>query len=65
MQNWKNFLLKGAKLKQFNYVKGKKSEKLACDYLKKKKYKILEINYTNIIGEIDIIAKEKNVRYFS
>ena len=51
-------------MKQFNYVKGKKSEKLACDYLKKKKYKILEINYTNIIGEIDIIAKDKRAIVF-
>ena len=64
MQNWKNFLLKGAKLKQFNYVKGKKNEQLAYEYLKKRKYKILEINYVNAIGEIDIIAKDKNAIVF-
>ena len=51
-------------MKQFNYVKGKKCEKLVCDYLKKKKYKILEMNYANAIGEIDIIAKDKNTIVF-
>ncbi|MDN5342801.1 YraN family protein [Oceanotoga sp. DSM 15011] len=35
---------------------GKKYEKIAFEYLKKEKYKILELNYTTKIGEIDIIA---------
>lgn len=39
---------------------GIKGEQLAVDYLKKKKYEILERNYTTKIGEIDIIAKLKN-----
>ena len=47
-----------------NITKGKFGEKLALKHLKKLKYKILEVNYTNKIGEIDIIAKEKDVIVF-
>lgn len=53
--------------KKTNTLKiGPIGEKLACDYLIKNKYKILETNYTNKIGrrlgEIDIIAmKEKSL----
>lgn len=36
---------------------GKKGEAQAVSFLKKKGYKILKINYTNKIGEIDIICK--------
>lgn len=43
---------------------GKKNEIIAKNYLKKKKYKILECNYKNKVGEIDIIAKEKNYIVF-
>jgi putative endonuclease len=43
---------------------GKESESLAVRHLKKKGYKILEQNYRNKIGEIDIIAKEKGVLVF-
>jgi putative endonuclease len=43
---------------------GKKSESLAVRYLKKNGYKILEQNYRNKLGEIDIIAKEKNTLVF-
>ena len=35
---------------------GKRSEIIASDFLKKKGYKILEVNYKNKIGEIDVIA---------
>jgi len=37
---------------------GTQSEALAAQYLKLKGYRILESNYRNRIGEIDIIAKE-------
>ena len=43
---------------------GKESESLAVKYLKKNGYKILEQNYRNKIGEIDIIAKEKGTLVF-
>ena len=43
---------------------GEKSENLAAWYLKKNGYKILEQNYRNRMGEIDIIAKEKKTLVF-
>lgn len=43
---------------------GKRSEIIAADYLKKKGYKILETNYKNKVGEIDIIAKDKDYIVF-
>ena len=39
---------------------GKKSESIAAKHLKKNGYKILEQNYRTKLGEIDIIAKDKN-----
>ena len=45
-------------------IYGKRSEIVAANYLKKKKYKILETNYKNDIGEIDIIAKDKDYIVF-
>lgn len=46
-------------MKLFNKSKGDKGENAAADYLKNLKYKIIEVNYRSIYGEIDIIA-EKN-----
>ncbi len=43
---------------------GKESESVAVRYLKKNGYKILEQNYRNKLGEIDIIAKDKNTLVF-
>ena len=43
---------------------GKKSESVAVKYLKKQGYKILEQNYSNELGEIDIIAKDKKTLVF-
>ena len=40
------------------------SEAIACNYLKEKGYKILQTNYKNKLGEIDIIAQEKNTLVF-
>ena len=39
-------------------ILGTKGEVLAKDFLKKKGYKIIEVNFSNQIGEIDIIAKQ-------
>ena len=43
---------------------GKIGEDLACDLLKNKGYQILERNWGNKWGEIDIIAKDKNTIVF-
>lgn len=43
---------------------GNWGENLAVDFLKKKKYKILEKNFYTPLGEIDIIAKEKKKLVF-
>ena len=39
---------------------GKEGEKIAAAYLKINGYRIIEINFRCPIGEIDIVAKEKN-----
>ena len=43
---------------------GKKGEIIVCNFLKKKKFKILQMNYKNKVGEIDIVAKQKNYIVF-
>ena len=43
---------------------GKSGEELAVAYLKKKGYKIIEQNYRNKLGEIDIIAKDHKTLVF-
>jgi len=43
---------------------GKKYEIIATNYLKQKGYKILENNYKNVIGEIDIICKDNDIIVF-
>ena len=43
---------------------GKVGEELAVAYLKKKGYKIIEQNYRNKLGEIDIIAKDHKTLVF-
>lgn len=50
--------------KRFNKVTGDNGEKLAIKYLKQKHYRIIETKYKNKIGEIDIIAKYKNILVF-
>lgn len=47
-----------------NKIKGDKGEIVAQNFLKDKKYQILEVNYKNHIGEIDIIAKQGKVIVF-
>ena len=43
---------------------GKKSERLAAEFLKRTGYRILETNYRSKLGEIDIIAREKGTLVF-
>ncbi|MCB2147683.1 MAG: YraN family protein [Deltaproteobacteria bacterium] len=43
---------------------GKKSERLAEEFLKRTGYRILETNYRSKMGEIDIIAMEKRTIVF-
>ena len=43
---------------------GRMGENLAIEYLTDKGYVILETNYRNKIGEVDIIAYDKNVLVF-
>jgi putative endonuclease len=43
---------------------GQDSESIAVRHLKKNGYKILEQNYRNKLGEIDIIAKDKQTLVF-
>jgi putative endonuclease len=43
---------------------GKKGEELALRFLKKRGYRIIEKNYVCKMGEMDIIAKEKDTFVF-
>lgn len=43
-----------------NILKGKKGELIAKEYMKSKGYIILELNYRNKIGEIDLIVLDEN-----
>ena len=43
---------------------GKKGEEVALRFLKKKGYRIIEKNYVCKMGEMDIIAKEKDTLAF-
>jgi len=43
---------------------GNFGEQLACDFLKKKKYKIIERNFQNKFGEIDLITRDRNQLVF-
>ena len=43
---------------------GKEGERIAADFLKKNGYRICETNFRCPIGEIDIIARDKNTLVF-
>ena len=51
-------------MKELNHVLGVQGELLAKDFLTKKWYKILKLNYKTKIGEIDIVAKFKDTYVF-
>ncbi len=38
---------------------GKLAELKACEYLQKKRYKLLDVNYSSRFGEIDLIMKKR------
>jgi putative endonuclease len=44
--------------------RGNKGEGIAADFLKKSGYKVLARNYTNKVGEIDIIAQKNKAVVF-
>lgn len=47
-----------------NYQNGHDAEKRAADYLKKQKFKILNLNWKTRYCEIDIVAEKKKVIWF-
>ncbi len=47
-----------------NKIKGDFGEKQAQNYVKKLGYQILETNYKTKFGEVDIIAKDKEIIVF-
>ena len=51
-------------MKTDNKVVGNLGEDMACKYLQEKNYYILERNYRNRLGEIDIIAMDRGVLVF-
>lgn len=51
--------------KQKNYKKGKNGEMIAKDYLVGDGYDLIEMNYKNKIGEIDLIMKHKDILVFT
>ncbi len=51
-------------MKNAGHKFGQKSETIAARYLEQKGYKIITQNYRTKLGEIDIIAKEKDTIVF-
>lgn len=51
-------------MKKFNRATGRAGESYAAQALEKKGYFILERNFSNKFGEIDIIARDKDVLVF-
>lgn len=43
---------------------GKKGEDISVKFLKKQGYEIIERNYRCSLGEVDIVAKDKNILCF-
>lgn len=44
--------------------KGREGERLAARHLEKKGFRILDLNYRNRLGEIDIVAEDRGVLVF-
>ncbi len=47
-----------------NKILGKTGEETAIKFLKKNKYRIIEVNYTTRSGELDIICEDKDYFVF-
>ena len=60
----KNFMTEQGLGKEVNKEKGNYGEDLAVKMLKQREYNIVERNYKNLIGEIDIIAEDKEYTVF-
>jgi len=43
-----------------NYKKGREGEEIAREFLIKKGFRLIESNYSNVLGEIDIIMSDKD-----
>jgi len=43
---------------------GKRGENISVEFLRKKGYKIIERNYRCSLGEIDVVARDKNILCF-
>lgn len=52
------------KVKQFNFNKGRGGEEEARRFLVDKGFELVEMNYTNDIGEIDLIMIDKEILVF-
>jgi len=63
-QMYKQVLENGADGKKMNKLVGNVGEAIAKNYLKNKGYEILAVNFVNKIGEIDIIARQKDTIVF-
>ena len=50
--------------KRLNKVLGNIGEEVAKNYLKRQGYKIIQTNFKNKIGEIDIVAYDKDILVF-
>lgn len=49
---------------EIRHLTGTKGESLACAFLEKRGYKILERNFSSRYGEVDIIAKKEDEYVF-
>ncbi len=43
-----------------NYKKGREGEEIAREFLKGKGFRLIESNYSNVLGEIDLIMTDKD-----
>lgn len=50
--------------KKENKIKGNYGENIACEYLEKNDFQIIEKNFSCYLGEIDIVAIDKNELVF-